>query len=242
MMVWDVTKAYLLTTLRRDMTVAIKLITSKKLQACVTLLGLMSLTVLVNLLVMWAATGSLPSLTVNTEYWGLAFQRVATATPGDLPATLFDTMLIYWDYPAIWFTFERVSFAEQARTLVMDTTVGFPVINIRYLVSITPIALLLTIYMILSRHRAMGMRAGQTQKSTQIVSISVPSGSSALGSALVPMACCGGTAVQSVASVMGFVATAPAAILFSRLSVIGVTVWLVIGIARTARKLNSACC
>ena len=37
-------------------------------------------------------------------------------------------------------------------------------------------------------------------------------------------------------------ATAPAAILFSRLSVIGVVVLLVIGIARTARKINSACC
>ena len=235
-------RVYLTATLPRDMKTAVEIIASKKLEMCLILLGVLFLTVLVNLLVMWVATGNLPSVAVNTDYWGLAFQRFAAVTPGDLPAKLLETILIYWDYPAIWFTFSRISFAEQARTLAMDTTTVFPVINIRYLVGITPIALLLTFYMVLSRHRARGMRSVQKRKVTQIASITLPGGSSALGSALAPMACCGGTAVQSVASVMGFAATAPAAILFSRLSVIGVVVLLVIGIARTARKINSACC
>lgn len=242
MMLAKALKAYVTTTLPRDMKTAVDIIASKKLEMCVILLGVLFLTVLVNLLVMWVATGNLPSVAVNTDYWGLAFQRFAAAIPGDLRAKILGTILIYWDYPAIWFTFERIGFEEQVHTLAMDTTAVFPVINIRYVVGITPIALLLTFYVVLSRHRARVMRSVQKQKTTQIVSISLPSGSSALGSALAPMACCGGTAVQSVASVMGFAATAPAAILFSKVSVIGVAALLVIGIARTARKINSACC
>ncbi len=236
----DAVQGYLLKTLPRDMKVAIKIIVSKKLEACVILLSVMALTVLVSLLAMWVTTGNLPSVAVNTDYWGLAFQRLRGATVRELPATLVETLRIYLGYPAIWFTFERIGFEEQARTLAMDTTTVFPVINLRYLLDNAPIGLLLTFYMVLSRYRARGMRPVRSQKATQILSISLPSGGSAMGSALAPMACCGGTAVQSVASVMGFVATAPAAILVSRLSVVAVATLLILGIARTARKICGA--
>jgi len=235
------TKAYLLTTLPRDMQGAMRIIASKKLEACLILLSVMALTVGVNLLVMWGATGNLPSVAMNTEYWELAVRRVTTTTVRDLPATLLETMRIYLDYPAVWFTFEKVSFAEQARTLAMDTTAVFS-INARYVVESVPLLLLVTVFMVLSRYRARGMRSTPNQKFTGVVSVSVPTGSSAMASALAPMACCGGTAIQSVASVMGLVATAPAAMLFSTLSALGVAALLIIGIAWMARKINSSCC
>jgi len=236
----DAVQGYLLKTLPRDMKVALKIIVLKKLETCVILLSVMALTVVVSLLAMRVATGNLPSVAVNTDYWGLAFQRVRGATVRELPAALLETMRIYQDYPAIWFTFERIGFEEQARTLAMDTTTVFPVINLRYLIDNAPLVLLLTFYMVLSRQRIQGMRLVRSQKAAQILSISLPSGGSAMGSILAPMACCGGTAVQAVASVMGFVATAPAAILASRLSVVAVATLLILGIARTARKICGA--
>lgn len=234
--------AYLLNTLPRDMSVAVKIVASRKFKAWVMFLSFMALIVVVNLLVMGATTSSLPTVNMNTEYWGLAAQRLTTASPGELPATLLETTRIYLDYPAVWFTFERLGFEEQARALAMDTTAVFPVINIRYFLESGPIAFLLTIYLLLSRHRAKEMRAVRSARAAKLLSISVPTGSSALGSALAPMACCGGTAVQSVASVIGVIATAPAVILFSTLSVFGVAALLIIGIARVARTINSGCC
>lgn len=239
---WQIAKAYLLTTLPRDLKVVLGLVASHKLQTTATFLGLLVLTLLVGLLVMWVATGDLPSVAVNTDYWGLAVHRLTAATARELPTTLLDLMRIYLDYPAVWFTFERIGFEEQTRTLAMDTTTIFPVVNVRYLLDNAPIALLLAAYLILSRHRAKEMRTVKVQGVSQVVSISLPGGSSALASALAPMACCGGTAVQAVASVMGFAATAPAAILFSRVAVIGVAALLIVGIARIARRINSACC
>lgn len=240
MMPWKTATAYLLTTLPRDMKVALTVIAPKKLQTCLIFFSLLALTLLVSLLAMWVATGNLPSVAVHTDYWGLAVQRLTGAPPRELPTVLLETLSTYLDYPAIWFTFERLGFEEQARTLAMDTTTVFPVINIRYLVDNGPIALLLAVYVVLSRHRTKGMRVVRQQKAAQIISISLPSGSSAIGSALAPMACCGATAVQSAAYVVGFVATAPVITIFSRLATVGVGALLVIGIAWTARKINSS--
>ena len=237
---WKAARAYLLTSLPRDMKVALTIIGSKKLQTCGIFLALVVVMLLVSLLAMWVATGSLPSVAVHTDYWGLALKRVTAATVRDLPTTLLHTMRIYLDYPAIWFTFERIGFEEQARTLAMDTTTVFPIVSVRYLLDNAPIALLLAAYLILSRHRAKEMRTVKAQGVSQVVSIAIPGGSSALGSALAPMACCGGTAIQSAAYVVGFVATAPVVTLFSRLATMGVSVLVVIGIAWMARKINSS--
>lgn len=236
---WKAATVYLLTTLPGDMKVALTIISSKKLQTCVIFLSLLALTLLAGLLTMWIATSNQPSVAVQTDYWGLAFQRLTTARVRELPTTLLETMGIYLDYPAMWFTFERIGFEEQVRTLAMDTTTVFPVINIRYLMENAPIAVLLTLYVILSRHQAKGLRSAQKHRVTHLASISLPAGSSAMGSVLVPMACCGGTAVQSAAYVVGFLATAPVVTVFSRLATVGVGVLLVIGIAWTARKINS---
>jgi len=239
MLRFDAAKAYLGTTLPRDMKVAATLIASKKLQTCAILFGLLVLTLLVSLLAMGIVTGHLPSIARNTDYWGLAYQRLTAATAQELPGTLLETMKIYLDYPAIWFIFERISFEEQARTLAMDTTTVFPVINIRYLIDNAPIALLLAVYLVLSRHRTKGIPPVPTRGVSPALSISIPGSSSAMTSLLAPMACCGGTAVQSAAYVVGFVATAPLLTLFSRLATIGVAVLIIIGIAWTARKINS---
>lgn len=240
MMPWRAAATYLVKILPGDMKLALTVIASKKLPACVIFLGLLGFTLLVNLVAMWVVTGHLPSVAVHTDYSGLAFQRLTAARVRELPAALLETMRIYLDYPAMWFTFERIGFKEQARTLAMDTTTVFPVINIRYVLDKAPIVLLLTLYLILSRHQAGALRAVRRQNVTSLASVSLPSGSSAIGSVLAPMACCGGTAVQGAASVVGFVTTAPLLMVFSRLATVGVGGLLVIAIAWTARKINSS--
>lgn len=237
---WKSARTYLLRTLPSDMKVALTVMASKKLQACAVFLGLVALTLLVGLLVMWIVTGNLPTVAVNTDYWGLAVQRLMAATAGALPATLLETIRVYLDYPAIWFTFERIGFQEQVRTLAMDTTTAFPVINVRYFLENAPIALLLALYLVLSRHQTKETRSAQLRGVSQVVSISIPGSSGAMASALAPMACCGGAAVQSAAYAVGFMATAPIVLLLSKLAAAGVGVLLVVGIAWTARKINAS--
>lgn len=239
MILWKTATTYLLRTLPRDIKVVLEVMAANKLQASAIFLGLLLLSVLVGLLVMGIATGNLPSVAANTDYWGPAVRRLTTASAGELPATLLETTSIYLDYPAVWFTFERMGFEEQSRTLAMDTTAVFPVITIRYLLESGPIAFLLTVYLLLSRRRAKAVRPVRRAKATQFLSISVPSGSSALGFTLAPMACCGGTAVYSAAYAVGFIAATPLAMLFSKLATVGVAVVLVIGTAWTARKINT---
>lgn len=239
MMPWKAAATYLVKILPGDMKLALTVIASKKLPACVIFLGLLGFTLLVNLVAMWVLTGNVPSMAVHTDYWGLAVQRLTAARGRELPAVLLGTMGIYLDYPALWFTFERAGFEEQARTLAMDTTTVFPVLNFRYLLENAPIALLLTVYLILSRHQTKGAGAIREQKVTHLASISVPSGSSAVGSVLAPMACCGGTVVQSAAYIVGFMVTAPLAALFSRLATGAVGLLLVIAIGWTARRIHS---
>lgn len=237
---WKSARTYLLRTLPSDMKVALTVMASKKLQACAVFLGLVALTLLVGLLVIWIVTGNLPTVAVNTDYWGLAFRHLTAAPAGELPTTLVETIRIYLDYPAIWFTFERMSIGEQIRTLAMDTTTAFPVVNIRYLLDNAPIALLLAIYLVLSRHRTRGMRSVRAQTMSPVASVSIPGATGAMTSALAPMACCGGTAVQSAVYVGGFMATAPVVLLLSKLAAAGVGVLLVVGIAWTARKINAS--
>lgn len=241
-MFWRAAVTYLVKTLPRDMKVALTVIASRRLQGCAVFLGLMALTVLVGLLAMGIATGGLPSMAVNTDYLGLAFRRLRAVTAREFPAAFLETVRIYLDYPLIWFTFERMEFEEQLRTLAMDTTAAFPVINLRYVIGHTPILLLLTCYLLLARYRAEGVRAGGHREATPLLAVSLPGGSGAVGSAMAPMACCGGTAIQSVASVMGAVATAPAVVLLSKASVVGVGALLVAGILRMARRIVSGCC
>lgn len=236
---WKSARTYLLRTLPSDMKVALTVMASKKLQACAVFLGLVALTLLVGLLVMWIVTGNLPTMAVNTDYWGLAVQRLMAATAGELPTTLLETIRIYLDYPAIWFTFERIGFEEQVRTLAMETTTAFPVINVRYFLENAPIALLLALYLLLSRHQTIETRSAQLRGVSQVVSISIPASSGTMASALAPMACCGGAAVQSAAYAVGFMATAPVVTIFSRLATLGVSVLLLIGIAWTARKISA---
>lgn len=236
-------KTYLVTMLPRDVRAVISAIAAHRIQTCLVFLGLLTLTVAVNLLATGVATGHWPSLALNADYWRLGFQRLTSVSGRELRAALWETLKIYLDYPAVWFTFERLSLTEKVRTLAMDSTVTFPVINVRYFLAMAPVIFLLTFYVVLSRHVAKSMGSGQKRKALQVAAVGLPGGGSALGSALAPMACCGSTvALQSAVSVMGLAVTAPVAILVSRLSLYGVMVLLLIGILRTARKINSRCC
>ncbi len=234
-------QANLWVALSRDMGVVGRIVALRRLDILVTLVAIVCLMVFMNLLIMLATTRNLPSVTVNTSYFGPAVTHLASASPHNLPAALGEAMVTYWEYPVVWFTFQRISIAEQARTLAMDTTVAFPVINIRYLAETLPLALLLAIYTVLFRHSRRMVGDRQRQHVTQVVSISLPGGTSAIGSALAPMACCGGAAVQAGASIIGFSATTTAALVLSKVSVGAVVAVLVFGIASTARSINSGC-
>jgi hypothetical protein len=227
--------------LSRDVGVVGRIIALRKLDILITLVAIVCLMIFMNLLIMLATTRHVPSVTVNTRYFGPAVTHLASASPRTLPAALGETMGTYWEYPIVWFTFPRMSIAEQVRTLAMDATIAFPVISIRYLAEILPLALLLAIYTVLFRHsrRMAGDRQGQHV--VQVASISLPGGTGAIGSAFAPMACCGSAAVQAGASVIGFSATATAALVLSKVSVGAVVAFLVFGIARSARSINAGC-
>lgn len=222
----------------RDIKLVTGILVSRKIRVLLTFIVLMWLTVLIYLLAMSIATRSLPSFVINESYGELFLQHLLTA-PGKLPSTA----IFYWEYPAFWFTFNRQIDMEMAlQLLVMDTTISFPV-NIRYFVEFAPVMGLVTIHIILSGYMR-GMNAvpkNLRQRKLAFLSVGLPSGSSSLSSALAPMACCGATAIQTTATVLGLAITAPAVMLFSRIAVILVAALLIVSIARTARKINSGC-
>ncbi len=220
----------------QDVALAVVILIRKKLEFFLTFVALVVFAVFISVVAIVATTKDIPDVSINRDYLGLAIYRLSAAAPRDFAAVALETMVFYLDYPPVWFTFERMTLEEQRSVLAMDTTVAFP-LSIRSLAGVGPIPLLLAVYVVLSRHRARGLRAAQNRGCACLLSVSVPGGSSAVGGALAPMACCGGTVVSSVTSLMGLTITAPAAILLSKISVIGVALLLIVGILRLARKI-----
>lgn len=230
-------------TLPGDVRTAMGILVSQKGVTVVLFLSILWVTVPLNLLVMSFATGHLPNMRINNNYVTLAVQRVQEVSLGSLPREFFETAMLYWDYPLVWFSFERTLSAAQLQSgEVMDTSLLFS-INARYFAGLAPVSVLLSIYLILSRYYVKRMRAGSREgKLISITSAVVPSGSGAVGTALAPMACCGGTAVQTTAYVLGFSITGPAMTLVSYAFGVATAILLIIGIMRIASKINSGCC
>jgi len=236
MMSFGTAQTYFMVTLPADIKIAARILYSKRHRMLIIFFGVLGVTIPISVLVMTAITGSLGNLVISDNYLTLAFQLIMNS-----PGKLLDTLILYLDYPAFWFTFDRnVDIATRQELLIMDTETSLS-INIRYFANFAPIAALLAIYMTLSKYHASQMHTLPKKRNvTSFASISLPSGASAMGIASGPMACCSTTiAVTTLAT--GLTLAAPAVILFSNVTILAIAGLLITLIARTARKINSGC-
>lgn len=238
----------LVTEILSDLATILGVIKSKKRLFFVLTFALIGASLLINILVLSAVTGRLPSSFLLND--GTLALQARLDDPVD---QWLEQALPFYNYPfaAImfprWFTFtNELGYKESG-------IVSQPLfLNIHYFADFAPFALLISSYTVLTRYYFSGLRGSPVSKTKgskggvamsgfSAAAPSVGSGTSTAMTALAAGVCCGSFAVESSVYILGFVIGATGFIFLSRIFLSVMAVFLIVGILRTSRKINTYC-
>lgn len=231
--------------LANDIKTVLSTVFSKKTTVLILIAGLTGVSIAVNLGLLYVNTGKPPGAIVLNDGVFQRFESRALDDPNDpfhqiLEAT---STLPYFNYPILWFEFDRKVQVSDENGIVTENLPARFYLTPHYFADFAPVAVLLSTYMVVSREWKKN-GTGRKRYLGATAAMAAPSGSATASTALTSLAagaCCGAFAVESSVYILGFAIGATGIILASRVLLVLVGLLMVVGIMRTARKLNSSC-
>ncbi len=252
---------------RDDIKIVLATLFSNKSVALMLIAGLTGVSIATNLVVLYASTGNPPNAIVLNDG---VFQRLESRALDDPALTdpfheFAEATIPYFNYPILWFEFNRKVQVSDENGVVTENLPARFYLTPHYFFDFMPISLLLSVYLVISREWSKGRTGikedvsttkghlssithrawfGRKRYAGAAATIAAPSGSATASTALTSLAagaCCGAFAVESSVYILGFAIGAAGIILVSRTLLLLVGFLMVVGIMRTARKLNSSC-
>lgn len=210
--------------------------------------ALIGASLLINILVLSAVTGSLPS------YFMLNDGTLGLQARLDDPVDQFlEQVFPLYSQPFAAIMFPRGATFTNELGYRENVIVSQPLfLNIHYFADFAPFALLISAYTVLTRYYFSGLRRDQGSKVrgskggmatgvSSAVAPSMGSGTSTAMTALASGVCCGSFAVESSIYVLGLAIGATGFVYLSRVFLAVMAGFLILGIYRTSRKINTYC-
>ncbi len=223
-------------------------IREKKMLFVVLTFGLVAASLLVNVVVLSIVTGHLPSSFFIND------GRFALQAKLDDPVDQFlEEVFPLYNYPLVLIMFPRQFIITNEFGVKENVLLAQPLfLNVHYFADFTPFALLISAYAVLTRHyfssisagargKVKGTRSGTAAGVTSAVTPSVSSGATTALTAFAAGVCCGGFAIESSIYVLGLTISAAGFVLLSRLFMLVMAGFLIFGIFRTSKKINTYC-
>lgn len=231
--------------LKDDLRTILVTASSKKTVAFMLIAGMTGASIATNLVVLYASTGNPPSAVVLNDG---VFQRLESRALDDPLDEFVGNVIPYFNYPILWFEFDRKVQVSDENGIVTENLPARFYLTPHFFADFAPISVLLSTYMIMSREWTRGRVGGKRFRGKGSLAASVataaPSGSATASTVLTSLAagaCCGAFAVESSVYILGFAIGATGIILASRTLLVLIGLVMVIGIIRTAGKLNASC-
>ncbi len=201
-----------------------------------------------NVVVLSVALGKLPNGIVPNDGSMLKVRSSPLEDPID---EFLDSTFPVWNYPLLWVAWEQRIVApvpDDPYTLMVFTSIVPFYLTLHYFADVVPIAVLLSTYIVLSRHFLKNYgTVKRTQKRGLIAgasSVAAPSGSAGATTALTSVAataCCGAFAIENTVTIMGIALGAAGFVLLSRVFLLVMGILLLIGIQRSAKRIFAKC-
>ncbi|MBI4258046.1 MAG: hypothetical protein HY619_03745 [Thaumarchaeota archaeon] len=231
-----------------ELKTAFSVMRSKSRLFLVLIFALIGASLLINILVLSAVTGRLPAyLMLNDGTLGLQ------ASLDDPVDQFLEEAFPLYNQPFAAIMFPREFTLIDEFGYKENVIVSQPLfLNIHYFADFTPFAVLISSYTVLTRYyfsrstagpasKTSGKKAGTIVGGLSTAAPSVGSGTGTAMTALAAGVCCGSFAVESSIYVLGFAIGATGFIFLSRIFLAVMAGFLILGIFRTSRKINSKC-
>ncbi|MCS4538730.1 MAG: hypothetical protein HYY67_07735 [Thaumarchaeota archaeon] len=225
----------------------LSVIRSKSRMFLALTLALLGASLLINVMVLSVVTGSPPSyLMLNDGTLGLQARL-------DDPLDQFlEQVFPFYNQPFAAIMFPRqFAFIDELGNKESDIINQPLFLNIHYFGDFAPFALLISSYTVLTRYYFSRSRAdpisgingkgGTIAGGLSAVSPSVGSGATTAMTALSAGVCCGSFALENSVFVFGFAVGAAGFIFLSRIFLAVMAGFLILGIFRTSKRINSKC-
>lgn len=233
--------------LLRDVGTVLSVLAVKKRVFIGVTVSLIVASLIINVAVLSAVTGKLPSaMLLNDGSFRLQ------ADIDDHVDRFLEAVFPLYNYPLALVMFPREFVITNELGLKENVIASQPLfVTLHYFADFAPFAVLISAYTILSRYyfsnrghsiaRRKASKKGLMVGAGASASPSVGSGATTALTALAGGICCGAFAVETSFYVLGFAIGAAGLVFISRIFLLLMGGFLVLGIFRTARKINTSC-